>query len=79
MKSDGLKEKIQGYENYIAKNGIDETVMRAYVQACNVADQMKDQSTPGGHEKGQHRVGSKKDATHHDEYEQKCGENPCCY
>ena len=37
------------------------------------------QSTPGGHEKGQHRVGSKKDATHHDEYEQKCGENPCCY
>ena len=37
------------------------------------------QSTPGGHEKGQHRVGSKKDATRHDEYEQKCGENPCCY
>lgn len=43
MKSDGLKEKIQGYENYIAKNGIDETVMRAYVQACNVADQMKEE------------------------------------
>lgn len=43
MKSDGLKEKIQGYENYIAKNGIDETVMRAYVQACNVADQIKDE------------------------------------
>ena len=43
MKSDGLKEKIQGYENYITKNGIDETVMRAYVQACNVADQMKEE------------------------------------
>ena len=43
LKSDGLKEKIQGYENYIAKNGIDETVMRAYVQACNVADQMKEE------------------------------------
>lgn len=37
------------------------------------------QSTPGGHEKGQHRVGSKKDASYHDEYEQKRSKNSRCY
>ena len=32
-----LQETIQGYENYIDANGIDDTVMSAYEEACEVA------------------------------------------
>ena len=32
-----LRQRIQEYENYINKNGIDEDAIEAYVQACQVA------------------------------------------
>lgn len=32
-----LRQIVQGYENYIEKNGIDEDVIDAYTQACHVA------------------------------------------
>lgn len=32
-----LRQRIQEYENYIKKNGIDEDAIEAYVQACQVA------------------------------------------
>ena len=37
MASKYLKETVQSYENYIEKNGIDEQVTNAYVDACSVA------------------------------------------
>lgn len=37
MASKYLKETVQSYENYIEKNGIDEQVINAYVDACSVA------------------------------------------
>lgn len=37
MASQGLISTINGYENYIEKNGIDEQVINAYVDACSVA------------------------------------------
>lgn len=37
MASDYLKQTIQGYENYITKNGIDEQVIDAYIEASKVA------------------------------------------
>ena len=37
MASDYLIKTIQGYDNYIEKNGIDEPVMNAYIEACKVA------------------------------------------
>ena len=37
MASDYLIKTIQGYENYIEQNGIDESVMNAYIEACKVA------------------------------------------
>ena len=37
MASKNLKQTIQGYENYIQANGIDEAVIEAYVEACSVA------------------------------------------
>lgn len=37
MASDYLIKTIQGYDNYIEQNGIDESVMNAYIEACKVA------------------------------------------
>lgn len=37
MASKYLKETVQSYENYIEKNGIDESVINAYVEAVEVA------------------------------------------
>ena len=37
LASDYLIKTIQGYDNYIEKNGIDEPVMNAYIEACKVA------------------------------------------
>lgn len=37
MASKYLKETVQSYESYIEKNGIDEQVINAYVDACSVA------------------------------------------
>ena len=37
MASDYLIKTIQGYDNYIEKNGIDEPVMNAYIEAFKVA------------------------------------------
>lgn len=37
MASQSLISTINGYENYIERNGIDEQVINAYVDACNVA------------------------------------------
>ena len=37
MASKYLKGTVQSYENYIEKNGIDEQVINAYVDACSVA------------------------------------------
>lgn len=37
MASQSLISTINGYENYIEKNGIDEQVINAYVDACSVA------------------------------------------
>nr|UWG76855.1 MAG: Terminase [Bacteriophage sp.] len=37
MASQSLISTVNGYENYIEKNGIDEQVINAYVDACNVA------------------------------------------
>ena len=37
MVSEKLKNTIQGYENYIKANGIDETVIEYYVMACGTA------------------------------------------
>lgn len=37
MASEYLKQTIQGYENYIQENGIDETIIEAYSEACKVA------------------------------------------
>lgn len=37
MASSSLISTINGYENYIEQNGIDETVIEAYVEACSVA------------------------------------------
>lgn len=37
MASKYLKETVQSYENYIEKNGIDESVMDAYIEASEVA------------------------------------------
>lgn len=37
MASSSLISTINGYENYIERNGIDETVIEAYVEACSVA------------------------------------------
>ena len=37
LASDYLIKTIQGYENYIEQNGIDESVMNAYIEACKVA------------------------------------------
>lgn len=37
MASSSLISTIKGYENYIERNGIDETVIEAYVQALAVA------------------------------------------
>ena len=37
MASQGLIDAVQGYENYILANGIDEDVINAYVQAVEVA------------------------------------------
>lgn len=37
MASKYLKETVQSYENYIEKNGIDESVIDAYIEACRVA------------------------------------------
>lgn len=37
LASEYLKNTIQEYDNYIKKRGIDESVINAYVEACNVA------------------------------------------
>ena len=37
MASQSLKDKIQGYENYILENGVDENVINAYVMAAGTA------------------------------------------
>lgn len=37
MASQSLKDKIQGYENYILENGVDEDVINAYVMAAGIA------------------------------------------
>ena len=37
MASQSLKDKIQGYENYIMENGVDEDVINAYVMAAGIA------------------------------------------
>ena len=37
MASDYLIKTIRGYDNYIEQNGIDESVMNAYIEACKVA------------------------------------------
>lgn len=37
MASKQLINAVNGYENYIKKNGIDEQVINAYVDACSVA------------------------------------------
>lgn len=37
MASQSLISTINGYENYIEKNGVDEQVINAYVDACSVA------------------------------------------
>ena len=37
MASQSLISTVNGYENYIKKNGIDEQVIKAYVDACSVA------------------------------------------
>lgn len=37
MASQSLISTVNGYENYIEKNGIDEQVINAYVDACSVA------------------------------------------
>lgn len=37
MASQSLIFTVNGYENYIKKNGIDEQVINAYVDACSVA------------------------------------------
>lgn len=37
MASQSLISTVDGYENYIEKNGIDEQVINAYVDACSVA------------------------------------------
>jgi hypothetical protein len=37
MASQSLISTVNGYENYIKKNGIDEQVINAYVDACSVA------------------------------------------
>ena len=37
LASDYLIKTIQGYDNYIEQNGIDESVMNAYIEACKVA------------------------------------------
>lgn len=37
MASQSLISTVNGYENYIKKNGIDEQVINAYTDACNVA------------------------------------------
>ena len=37
MASSSLISTINGYENYIERNGIDKTVIEAYVEACSVA------------------------------------------
>lgn len=37
LASSGLITRINEYENYIQKHGIDESVMNAYAQACDVA------------------------------------------
>lgn len=37
MASSSLISTINGYENYIERNGIDETVIEAYIQALAVA------------------------------------------
>lgn len=37
MASDYLKKTIQGYENYITQNGIDDTVIDAYIEASKTA------------------------------------------
>ena len=37
MASDYLIKTIQGYDNYIEQKGIDESVMNAYIKACEVA------------------------------------------
>ena len=37
MASKYLKETVQSYENYIEKNGIDESVIDAYIEASGVA------------------------------------------
>nr|DAW43681.1 MAG TPA: hypothetical protein [Bacteriophage sp.] len=36
MASKYLKETVQSYENYIEKNGIDESVINAYVEAVGI-------------------------------------------
>lgn len=37
MASQSLISTVDSYENYIEKNGIDEQVINAYVDACSVA------------------------------------------
>ena len=37
MASKYLKETVKSYENYIEKNGIDESVIDAYIEAAGVA------------------------------------------
>ena len=37
LASDYLIKTIQGYENYIEQNGIEESVMNAYIESCKVA------------------------------------------
>lgn len=37
MASQSLKDKIQGYENYILENGVDEDVINAYVMAATTS------------------------------------------
>ena len=37
MVSKELENAIQGYENYILANGIDEELINAYVMACETA------------------------------------------
>lgn len=37
MASQSLISTVNGYENYIEENGIDEQVINAYVDACSVA------------------------------------------
>ena len=37
MASQSLISTVNSYENYIERNGIDEQVINAYVDACNVA------------------------------------------